>query len=221
MVGPPLAGPCKTGVCQPQLAIYYGDNVLHYVHLDAIIPILLDKCTGLAESSMSAMFIHVKWREHPGGVKGYMIDEETCRFFSEKQDARPYVTLVADVGVDPPSPAVMLSPDVIRTSSNETPTCRVRTSSKGKPDHSRYSIRAYGCSDAAWKAVGNNVRSYKHVFGKDGLFDEHPRQDARSLDHVRRMVYPVQASFSPGDSKEDIHTEVVRPSAAVEVGRPH
>ncbi|KAL4071296.1 hypothetical protein V8B97DRAFT_1962442 [Scleroderma yunnanense] len=180
-----------------------------------VIPILLDKRSALDESSMSALFIQIKRRQRSSSVNG--IIDQTVRFFPNRvstpqQDSRPYVTLVTELGANAPP---RMSSNV-RTDHNYHTSARAESNRMEK--HPRYNIRAYGCTDAAWKVI--NVAEcdlYKQVLGTDDLLADHPRQDAASLQLVHRML-----PFWHGDAKwlfdELKSTETVQPSAAVVVG---
>lgn len=83
----------------------------HRKDIDIVIPVLLDKRYVLKESSMSALFVQVK-RRRPGSSTACIIYERVHGFFPNKQqkvvstreqeDTRPFVTLVAELGIDNP-----------------------------------------------------------------------------------------------------------------------
>ena len=163
--------------------------------IDIIIPILLDKCDTVAESSMSALLIQVKRQKTAGHLNLYIIDQKTLDFFpkvsSVGKSLRPYVTLVAELGVTSPSL------HIDRTAPRSSPRS---TSGKVKEKHPRYSLRVYGCTSTTWKAIGGDTHDdYKQVLGMDDFFKDHPRKDEDSLRLVRQMMpfwYQDTAWFS-------------------------
>ncbi|KAL4079270.1 hypothetical protein J3A83DRAFT_4368016 [Scleroderma citrinum] len=182
--------------------------------IDIVIPILLDRHRALDESSMSALFIQVKRRQQSGSDNGYIIDQRTLGFFpnevlTTQQDSRPYVTLVTELGANAPPPDVHIGNNT-RTSAHVV--------SKLPEEHPRYSIRAYGCTNATWKVINAMEHdAYMRTLSTDDLLADHPRQDEASLQLVRRMV-PLGFRDTVWLSDELKPTEIVQPSAAVEVG---
>ncbi|KAI6011427.1 hypothetical protein EDC04DRAFT_3145769 [Pisolithus marmoratus] len=150
--------------------------------VDIIIPILLDRRSVLQESSMSALFIQVKRRRQSGSSTEYIIDEEVHGFFpnkvsmGERRATRPYVTLVAELGVDKPPKKTSF---VVTGNDNE----------RSSNEHPRYGIRAYTCTDRTWKVVRAAERDmYKRVLSTDDFLADHPRQDEASLAFVHQML---------------------------------
>ncbi|KAI6002348.1 hypothetical protein EDC04DRAFT_2583821 [Pisolithus marmoratus] len=150
--------------------------------IDIIIPILLDRRSVLQESSMSALFIQVKRRRQSGSSTEYIIDEEVHGFFPNKASkggrraTRPYVTLVAELGVDKPPKKTSF---VVTGNDNE----------RSSNEHPRYGIRAYTCTDRTWKVVRAAERDmYKRILGTDDFLADHPRQDKASLAFVHQML---------------------------------
>ena len=165
--------------------------------IDIIIPILLDKCDTLAESSMSALLIQVKRQKKAGAFNPYIIDQKTLDFFPKVSSAgkslRPYVTLLAELGVTSKSPTLQIG----RTAPRSSPRS---TSANVKEKHPRYSLRAYGCTRTTWKAIDYyDTDDYEKVLGMDDFFKDHPRKDEDSLRLVHQMLpcwYQDTAWFS-------------------------
>ncbi|KAI6124211.1 hypothetical protein EDD16DRAFT_1563371, partial [Pisolithus croceorrhizus] len=150
--------------------------------IDIIIPILLDKRSVLKESSMSALLIQVNGRRQWSSSTANIIDEKEHEFFPNKvsmrrrEDTRPYVTLVAELGVDNPPQ----ENSFVVTGNNDE---------RSSKEHLRYGIRAYTCTMAAWKVVGfTEHATYQRIFGTDDFLADHPRQDEASLDLVHQMM---------------------------------
>ena len=69
--------------------------------IDIVIPVL-PKCESMVEeSTMTGLLIQVKLRKDKGSVIQYEINQKEVGFFpvDSTADCRPYVTLVAEVGV--------------------------------------------------------------------------------------------------------------------------
>ncbi|KAI6031017.1 hypothetical protein EDC04DRAFT_3065254 [Pisolithus marmoratus] len=144
--------------------------------IDIIIPILLNGSSKLVESSMSALLIQVKRRQKAGSVNAYTIDANVYNFFPQ-DDARPYITLVAELGVD--------SPKVETGKSSERSSART----KKRNINSRYSIRAYGCTDETWRVIDAAENDeYKQVLATDDFLQDHPRQNQVSKELVQAML---------------------------------
>ncbi|KAI6037804.1 hypothetical protein EDC04DRAFT_2700044 [Pisolithus marmoratus] len=149
--------------------------------INIIIPILLDKGYALEESSMSALFIQVKRRRKRGSLTAYVIDEKKHGFFpnmtsSGEQVARPYVTLVAELGVaDPPA--------------GKSFVITGNTDKRSSKQHPRYGIRTYGCTETTWKVINpTEGNKYQHILGTDDFLADHPRQDEGALELVLQML---------------------------------
>ena len=166
--------------------------------VDIAIPILLNSNDRIQEASMSAFLVQVKRRYSAGSVNAYLIDTKKLGFFPKNSvDARPYVTLVAELGInEPPSGMahVVISEHGERSSN--------RNSTQYKNERPRYGIRAYACTDKTWKVIApEEVMSYKQILGVDTLLTVHPRQTKEHLDLVRRMLpywHRQPAWFSDG-----------------------
>ena len=150
--------------------------------INMAIPILLDKDKKIDEPSMSAFLIQVKRGHQAGSVNAYVIDGKKQHVFHGK-DTRPYVTLVAELGVKAPSPpdlCVVTSKPVIHESD--------RIAHCSNPKQPRYAIRAYGCTDQVWNITHRDQGSYTRILSADDLLADHPRQDPVSLQLVRQML---------------------------------
>ena len=78
--------------------------------VDIVIPVLLKRKSMIEESTMTGLLIQVKRRKDKGSVIQYEINQKEFGFFpaDNTADCRPYVTLVAEVGVQLPfSPAAI------------------------------------------------------------------------------------------------------------------
>jgi hypothetical protein len=170
--------------------------------VDILIPVLLDHEEKLSESAMTGLLIQVKRREKKGTTQKYAIYQEKFQFFpppakrttdptAKTTNPRPYVTLVAEVGVQSPisqatSTPVMNPPAIVGTSTVSTtdpPSIK-----RPRDVHPRYSIFAYGCSDKVYSVITESDRAdYKALLGNHDMLDEHPRQDDASLLAVRTM----------------------------------
>ena len=167
--------------------------------VDIAIPILLNSSDRIQEASMSAFLIQVKRQYRAGTVNTCLIDAKKLGFFPRNSvDARPYVTLVAELGVnEPPSRMahIIISEHAGECSSN----CK---STQYKNERPRYGIRAYACTDETWQVIApEEVVLYKQILGVDALLAVHPRQTKEHLDLVRRMLpylYRQPAWFSDG-----------------------
>ncbi|KAF9519221.1 hypothetical protein BS47DRAFT_1482200 [Hydnum rufescens UP504] len=179
--------------------------------VDILIPILLRPKEPLAESVMSGILIQVKRREQAGT---YQIDQTTLDFFPDKGDNRPYVTLIAELGIQGRvNPQKRVQKRVIRekillaaprplpesmfpekpSHSDPTPSelyipDQPKSIHHPKDVHARYSIFAYGCSSKVYGVVSEDDRGvYRFLLGNSNFLDEHPRQDVDSLGVVKMM----------------------------------
>ena len=112
-------------------------------------------------------------------------------------DARLYVTLVAELGVNKPRfgmAHVVISEHGERSSD--------RNSTQYKNKRPRYGIRVYVCTDKTWKVIApKEVMLYRQMLGVDTLLTVHPRQTKEHLDLVHRMLlywYRQPVWFSDG-----------------------
>jgi len=82
--------------------------------VDLLIPVLLKPREKLQESVMTGLLIQVKRRRAKGSVIQYAIDQDALGFFpAPTKTVRPYITLVAELGVQLPiSPAAITQPKV-------------------------------------------------------------------------------------------------------------
>lgn len=150
------------------------------------IPILLDKDHAIEEASMTGLLIHIKRRQ----TENVYLMEHTALDFFPVEDARPYVTLVTELGVEPPFRSTSrVASDVETTVSNE---------------HPRYSIRVYECTHRAWKVILPDEHTYyADMLPADDVLGDHQRQDATSLQLVRQQLpfwYGNASWFSDGES---------------------
>jgi hypothetical protein len=183
--------------------------------VDILIPVLLDCKDKLSESAMTGLLIQVKRRKKSGTTQKYEIYQKKFQFFPSSADTteaatRPYVTLVAEVGVQRPISQAASTPVIIREKmfkSAPNPPAIIKTSTISTTDpeslhipvqpvtihhpkdvHPRYSIFAYGCSDKVYRVIAESDRArYKALLGNRDMLDEHPRDDAASLLAVRSM----------------------------------
>lgn len=174
--------------------------------LDIAIPILLDEKHKIEETSMSAFLIQVKRRHHASVVNAYPIDANKLGFFPKGSpaDARPYVTLVAELGVkEPPSGMdhLVISQRCKRGSAHNVSQLQSKIPRNvDATERPRYGLRAFTCSDRVWKVVDpRQVEMYEQMLGVDTLLTAHPRQTEESLQLVRQMLpywYHQPAWFS-------------------------
>jgi hypothetical protein len=73
--------------------------------VDIVLPVLLRRGDLLQESAMTGLLIQIKPRKAKGSVTKYEINEKALGFFpaSQAEYLRPYITLVAEVGVQSPT----------------------------------------------------------------------------------------------------------------------
>jgi hypothetical protein len=171
--------------------------------VDILIPVLVDRKEKLSESAMTGLLIQVKRRRQKGTRQKYEIYQEKFQFFpspaAKTTKTHPYVTLVAEVGVQRPISQAANTPVIVRKKmlqSAPNPLAIVKTpkvsttdpESLSIPVHPRYSIFAYGCSDKVYSVIAESDRSgYNALLGNRDMLDEHPRKDDASLLAVRTM----------------------------------
>ena len=162
---------------------------------DFAIPVLLNKDDTLQESAMSATLIRIKRRVKGCSPCAYTFSEDEVGLFPPEAEAResqgkgkgkaeeslddkrPYITLVAEVCIEP------------QEGNMKTPTVHVSQRSEPIHYHSdvhpRYAIVAYGCT-----GVYNQVDGSKYAFflATRDFFTEHPNYwVARSRDLAMRL----------------------------------
>jgi hypothetical protein len=143
-----------------------------------LIPVLLDEKTKLEDAVMTGLLVQIKWRNRRGSVIKYQINQAELGFFPpDSKDKRPYITLVAELGVrlpisaagttqnlvtgkksaprPPKEPAVhgtsQIAPEQLHIPQLERP---ARTRMNHSRDvHPRYSIFAYGCSNKVYGVI--------------------------------------------------------------------
>ena len=181
--------------------------------VDIVIPVLLKRESMIEESTMTGLLIQVKQRKAKGSVIQYEINQKEVGFFPAGSiaDYRPYVTLVAEVGVQLPfSPAAITETKVrdkiYKHAPNPSRTSTITKTAIHKPlpnlhipaqpksiahpsdTHPRYSIFAYGCSEAVYSVISQSDSStYKFLLGHGDILDEHPRKTNQSLHAVQEM----------------------------------
>jgi hypothetical protein len=181
--------------------------------VDIVIPVLLKQGEKIKESAMTGLLVQVKRRKNRGSRIRYGIDQKAVGLFpaDSRANPRPYVTLVAEVGVQLPfSPAAIMQ-NIVRQkiiahgpnlpkklpvakkavektlSELHIPQQPTRVAHP-KHTHPRYSIFAYGCSATVYSVIGQTDKStYQFILGNRDVLDEHPRQDNGSLHAVREM----------------------------------
>ena len=162
----------------------------------------------LSTQAMTALLVRFTRRQGPRSA--YPIDEREAELFDRDGRTtttgtlRPYVTLVMALEESGPPPSHAGAPGVggVPALPTSTPTPVVvgrlpaRASDRASDEdegetvpHPRYSITAYGCSCGVYQVVGSEEESsvYAHILRQGDPLREHPRQDARSRDLVRRM----------------------------------
>ncbi|KAF9503396.1 hypothetical protein BS47DRAFT_1356260, partial [Hydnum rufescens UP504] len=156
----------------------YGNHLLSSQEtIDLLIPVLLEPREALKESVMTGILIQVKRHQ------------QALKFFpsNHKSDSRPYITLVAELGIQLPI----------------APEATAKAKVKGKPAfispepkliahpkdvHPRYSIVAYGCSNTVYNVISALDRPvFNFLLANRDILAEHPRPDEESLRAVRRM----------------------------------
>ena len=182
--------------------------------VDILIPVLRHRDEKLSESAMTGLLIQVKRRNQKGTTQKYDIYQEKFQFFpspaAETTDMRPYVTLVAEVGVQrkishAAYTAVLVRQKLLKSAPNPLATVGTSKISTADPEslfipaqpktihhprivHPRYSVFAYGCSPKVYSVIGESDKSgYKTLLGNRDMLDEHPRKDDASLLAVRTM----------------------------------
>lgn len=166
---------------------------------------------------MTGLLIQIKWHKTKGSTVAYEINQTDLLFFPPLiVDERPYITLVAELGVQlpisPPAITKMKAKDRHTPSTSKLPKETARKPTAGEiptslatpskvtipeqPDiihhprdvHPRYSIYAYGCSNTVYNVISHSDRAtYKFLLANCDMLDEHPRKDVLSLSAVRRM----------------------------------
>jgi hypothetical protein len=182
--------------------------------IDLLIPVLLRRGDKLREPAMTGLLVQVKRRQVKGSTIKYEINQDELGFFPTDgtDDERPYITLVAELGVRLPISQAAIAKEKVReklvrsslkpwVTSSETPrkppAAETSTPSKiripelilhSRDVHPRYSIFAYGCSDTVYGVISHSDRPvYKFLLGNRDMLDEHPRKDEKSLRAVRTM----------------------------------
>jgi hypothetical protein len=161
--------------------------------VDILVPVLLKREKMLEESVMTGLLIRVKGRK----TRSAKIDQRALEFFpappSSTGDIRPYITLVAEVGVQvQTTPATVTEIEVGERLAGSSLTLLappLKASRKPTADvHPRYSIFACGCSNTVYNVISHSDRPvYKFLLANRDMFDEHPRKNEESLSAARKM----------------------------------
>jgi len=184
--------------------------------VDIVIPVLIKRTSMIEESTMTGLLIQVKRRKDKGSVIQYEINQKEIGFFpADNADntaaCRPYVTLVAEIGVqlpfspaaitqakvrdkirrhtpNPPRTFTIVKTAIHQTLSNLHIPSQPKTIKYPRDTHPRYSIFAYGCSETVYSVISQSDSStYKFLLGHRDVLDEHPRKTDQSLCAVREM----------------------------------
>jgi hypothetical protein len=167
------------------------------VAVDVIIPILLhDK--QLCEEVVSGLLVQFKRRRHSGPKASYLIDQRTIGFFPKgspdsDEHPRPYISLVMELGVQPKGTVPTKELPKSAPSASTTTPLRLDVLKQGRlrharDTHPRFSIFAYGCSNAVYKGISPDQRAtYQYLLASRDFLAEHPRQHPGALDTVGRM----------------------------------
>jgi hypothetical protein len=178
--------------------------------IDLIIPIVLKSSELLKKEVITGILVSVKRRRAKGAVARYEIDETVLGFFPHSKDPfQPYISLVMELGVErTPSPervahvkvkgkkAAPTTPKRKRKikdmSTSYTTPSTVRIPGPGKhhhlnPQHPRYSIFAYGCSNTVYKGITAEQRPlYRILLASKSIMEEHPRK-GESIHLIQRL----------------------------------
>ena len=173
-----------------------------------LFPVLLDSLGELQESVMSSILVQIKRRKKKGTVAAYEINQKAVGLFPDDENVRPYVTLVAELGVQRLEEPVikrkvrekLSHSDRMKVERKPRPVENLGTPSKlhipSQPSrishprdvHPRYSFYAYGCSHTVYNVIAESDKPvYCFLLGHHDFLDEHARRDSASLSAVRRM----------------------------------
>jgi hypothetical protein len=181
--------------------------------VDIVIPVLLEQGKKIEESAMTGLLIQVKRRKDKGSRIRYGIDQKAVGLFPADSRAvsRPYVTLVAELGVQLPFSPTAITHNIVRQKiidHSPNPPRKSPVTKKAvekapselhipqqpqkvadpRDTHPRYSIFVYGCSATVYGVISQADKStYQFLLGNRDVLDEHPRQDDESLHAVREM----------------------------------
>ncbi|CAL1710506.1 unnamed protein product [Somion occarium] len=183
--------------------------------VDFMIAILIDEDLPITDSNITAMMWQIKRRRDKGAINTYDIRQDKINFFpKDPQDETPYITIVAELGVQPPRPrhlrtAVKVTERArLLVAKGQQPAERPAPPSKQKPlatpshmrvisqgttkhprdKHPKYSVFVYGCSPTIYKVISEEERNRFHkLLALKDFLDEHPRQHIESLKAVRKL----------------------------------
>lgn len=138
---------------------------------------------------MSAILVQIKDRTKTQAVSNLA---EKLKFFSSSQGeehaARPYITLMMYLGVNPPRK------DPVKAAAERLS----RNAKKAQAMHPRYSVYVTGCSSNSYDVI--NGETQKHVYANlliaRDLIHEHTRQGPEYLAAIERMKPTWQAGES-------------------------
>jgi hypothetical protein len=171
--------------------------------VDMILPVLLNKEWQICEAAVTGILVQVKRRAAKGSKNAYEIQQQHIGFFPQGSIARPYISLVMELGVQNAIPT--------KPKTGKTKPTRAARNSKSTKDpvqatpskldvrqqgrcvhpsdpHPRYSIFAYGCSETVYKGILRTQRdAYQHLLGTRSFLVDHPRQDDATLDAIRQL----------------------------------
>ncbi|CCM07240.1 uncharacterized protein FIBRA_09586 [Fibroporia radiculosa] len=169
--------------------------------IDIIIPIIL-RNEKLTENIMTAMLIQVRNRDtqHAWVIDQAELNRKHGFFPPSKDDKRPYITLVMQLGVETASSKRQYydtamanphsSPSKLQTYKGHFRSFRSKklTEDPGLSEigHPRYAINVTGCSPSVY-AVVDSKANYAYLLGGRDLYEEHPRQDPANLSLVQRL----------------------------------
>jgi hypothetical protein len=194
-------------------AFVRGAAIIGKDTMDFIIPLLDGKNNKIGESTVTAIIIQVKNQIRSGQRNKYLIDAEAVGLFPKVTKMfHPYVCLVMELGIVPTqktkdsdepkkstkgkgqqsaetsAPTQKKPRTVVETSPSNTSIYHAGLGRK-KPSkseaHARYHIFAYGCTRTIYKDV--EKAKFAKLLGIYDVFDDHARQDDKSLAAIRSM----------------------------------
>ncbi|PCH41890.1 hypothetical protein WOLCODRAFT_137608 [Wolfiporia cocos MD-104 SS10] len=157
--------------------------------VDCVVPVLLRSGDKLCEGAVTGLLIRCtnERRGSPVTIAEEAMNGGKGFFPRNKNDARPYIALVMQLGCQPGDES-----DVCASPREDSP-CEAEKSAR----HPRYSIDIRGCSPAEYPIIEQEAASsYAALLGdqdlssghaRRDLFSEHARQNPVSLEAVRRL----------------------------------
>ena len=206
--------------------------------IDAFIPVLLDRSAHLRPEVMTGILIRIDWKagKTHGARPACSILETDVGLFDRtplvegRASPRPYITLIMEVGVPDP-PSWHMDTATANVSSSEVPV--PIPVAVGQPprracdqfetaQHPRYGIITYGCSHSVYGVIAKHESAmYGRILRRGDVLQEHPRQDANSLD----LLQMQKPAFSTADAswdwiaKDDSSMDVGSESPVAEKGK--